>query len=415
MAMVRLAKRLLGRLWIMSKSIVFLGHYSGGSKDYDTRHFFFAKELVGLGYKSTIINAAYSHRLATPKKIEEPMVLHEDSGVGFISIKSPKYSGNSLKRVINMFSFVKNLILQTKNIIKIVGKIETIVMASPHPFGFFAAKYLAHKSGAKLIVDIKDIWPLSIIELAGVSRYHPFVVLGKITEILMYRYSDTIISPLQDIQKYFDDSNYRYKTVHIPTGIDTSFYDDIDKNSIFPKDKFKVGYVGGINQANAIDFLLDVAVELEKDYEDIVFVVVGKGAVKKSLMEKYSKYKNILFYDSVLKKEAFSIMRECDVLYKALLPHNVFRYGIFPLKLCEYMYAKVPILHVFDFPQSDLVRKSKGGFCSAYGDKKALRENIVKLYDMSEEKRGEIGQMAKSYVSENLSLKVIVRELKRVL
>ena len=41
------------------KSVLFLGHYNGGKKDFDARHFFFAKELVELGYKATIINAAF--------------------------------------------------------------------------------------------------------------------------------------------------------------------------------------------------------------------------------------------------------------------------------------------------------------------------------------------------------------------
>ena len=58
----------------MPKSVVFIGHYNGGKDDFDTRHFFFAKELVGLGYKTTIINAAFSHRIHDAKLIDNQYI-----------------------------------------------------------------------------------------------------------------------------------------------------------------------------------------------------------------------------------------------------------------------------------------------------------------------------------------------------
>ena len=101
----------------MPKSVVFIGHYNGGKDDFDTRHFFFAKELVGLGYKTTIINAAFSHRIHDAKLIDNQYISHIDSGVSFFSIKTPFYKGNGLRRIVNMFAFVLNLIKCTKKLL----------------------------------------------------------------------------------------------------------------------------------------------------------------------------------------------------------------------------------------------------------------------------------------------------------
>ncbi|MDO4729279.1 MAG: glycosyltransferase WbuB, partial [Bacteroidota bacterium] len=140
----------------MSKSVVFIGHYNGGKKDFDSRHYFFAKELAKLGYKATIINAAYSHRIHNAKLIKEPYIKFYDDGVCFISVKTPFYKGNGLKRIINMLSFTKNLIKYSKGILKEIGGIDYIVMATPHPFQFFGAKFISIRSSAKLIIDVKD-------------------------------------------------------------------------------------------------------------------------------------------------------------------------------------------------------------------------------------------------------------------
>ena len=401
----------------MPKSVVFIGHYNGGKDDFDTRHFFFAKELVGLGYKTTIINAAFSHRIHDAKLIDNQYISHIDSGVSFFSIKTPFYKGNGLRRIVNMFAFVLNLIKCTKKLLVEIGNIDVIIMASPHPFAIFAAKFMANKAKAKLIIDIKDIWPLSITELTSAKKYHPFVMLTKLTELFAYRVQDKIISPLNNINEYFYDSGLNIQAKHIPTGLDLDFYENINHENLqinIPSDKFIVGYIGGITKSNAIEFLLESANYFLQNYKDILFLVVGDGSYKNNLVKKYNS-SNILYIDAVKEEEAFMIMSKCDVLYRAMLPLKIYSYGISPLKMNEYMFAGVPIVHSFDYKEHDIVMKVGCGISVKSGSMLEIQNAILKIYNMPKEEREKMGQNGKEYVKNNLSYKVLVKKMIEVL
>ncbi|MDL0088296.1 glycosyltransferase family 4 protein [Campylobacter gastrosuis] len=395
----------------MSKSIVFIGHYSGGKQDFDTRHYFFAKELASLGYKTTIINAAFSHRIHDAKVINEPFIAHSDGDIKFFSIKTPFYKGNGFGRIVNMFAFVINLIRNTKKILKEIGHIDTIVMATPQPFTIFAAKFISHKTKAKLIVEIKDIWPLEIIELANVSKFHPFVLLLTIIEKIIYKFQDKLISPLANINEYFSNIKTTNNAVYVPTGLDIGYYDSIKLDFVDNrlKDKFIVGYIGGLTASNCIDILLDVACELKEQFPNIIFLVVGKGAQRDYLIGKYAS-SNIIFFDSVPKSEAFKIMTKCDILYKSSPDLNFYKYGLSPLKINEYMYAKTTIIHAFNIEKLDMIKKANCGLSIKTNDKLALKEAILKIYNMSKDERDKLGQNGWDYVRQNLSYEKIVKE-----
>ena len=382
----------------MPKCVVFIGHYNGAKDDFDTRHFFFAKELVGLGYKTTIINAAFSHRIHDAKLIDNQYISHIDSGVSFFSIKTPFYKGNGLRRIVNMFAFVLNLIKCTKKLLVEIGNIDVIIMASPHPFAIFAAKFMANKAKAKLIIDIKDIWPLSITELTSAKKYHPFVMLTKLTELFAYRVQDKIISPLNNINEYFYDSGLNIQAKHIPTGLDLDFYENINHKNLqidIPSDKFIVGYIGGITKSNAIEFLLESANYFLQNYKDILFLVVGDGSNKNNLVKKYNS-SNILYID-------------------AMLPLKIYSYGISPLKMNEYMFAGVPIVHSFDYKEHDIVMKAGCGISVKSGSMLEIQNAILKIYNMPKEEREQMGQNGKEYVKNNLSYKVLVKKMIEVL
>lgn len=399
------------------KRVVFLGHYNGGKKDFDARHFFFAKELVELGYEATIINAAFSHRIRDAMVISEPYSSHIEDGVKFLSVKTPKYFGNGFGRIINMFAFVINIIRHTNSISAELGKVDVIVMASPHPFQFFAAKILSKKLKAKLIIEIKDIWPLSIIEIMNTSKFHPFVILLSITERLMHKYSDLTISPLDNLNEYFKDYNIQANSVFVPTGLNLSFYDNInsDKLSIkLPDNKFIIGYIGGLTESNAIDFLLETASFFDSNYKDIVILIVGDGAQREKLTSAY-KNENIIFTGALSKDDAFRVMQRCDVLYRASPGLNLDKYGISPLKINEYMYSKTPIVHVFDLEEQDMVKMAKCGISIKFGSKEELINAILKIYSMPKEEREKMGQNGKEYVKNNLSYKVLVKKMIEVL
>ena len=399
---------------ITGKHIVFIGHYGGASNDYDSRNFFFARELVNNGYKVTIINAAYSHRFKKPK-IQESIFAEECiDNINFIRIKAPYYVGNGFKRLLNMFVFTKNLFFSVDEIIKKIGKVDSIVMSTPHPFQIFSALKLKKKCNSKLILDLRDIWPLSILELTNVGKWHPLILVMKFTEKLMYQKADLVISPLSNIGAYFSDAGFKNVPFKIiPAGINLENFKR-NEVSLQRNSKFIVGYIGGLTDSNAIDVLLDAATILDKSL-DIEIRITGDGAQKGRLKEKAKYITNVVFYDGVSKSEAFIHMLQCDLLYRGSPALNLYKYGISPLKLNEYMLTGRPIIHSFSFEESDIVKKIGCGLSVPANDPVKLMLAILEVYGMAEEEREVMGAKGKKYVETYSAYSSITKELEKVL
>ena len=79
-----------------------------------------------------------------------------------------------------------------------------------------------------------------------------------------------------------------------------------------------------------------------KEDENLVFVVVGDGPIKKDLQDQCLKLNpNVMFYDGVDKNEVLLIMQAIHILFLA----NQFKgysYGVSPMKLPEYIQSKNP-------------------------------------------------------------------------
>jgi len=57
----------------------------------------------------------------------------------------------------------------------------------------WVARRLARRAGAKLVYEVHDLWPLSPIELSGMPRWHPFIVLCQAAEDAGYRDADVVV------------------------------------------------------------------------------------------------------------------------------------------------------------------------------------------------------------------------------
>ena len=57
-----------------------------------------------------------------------------------------------------------------------------VIAASTYPMDIWPARRIAKRAKAKLVYEVHDLWPLSPMELGGMSRWHPFIMWVQMAE-----------------------------------------------------------------------------------------------------------------------------------------------------------------------------------------------------------------------------------------
>lgn len=108
----------------------------------------------------------------------------------------------------------------------------------------------------------------------------------------------------------FNGNNYEITT----NGIDSNvFYIHTNKDELFNKYKLNrknkiIGFVGNLEYIKGADRLVEIFKKIEKSNENIEFIVVGDGALKKKISDELSDFKNIKFTGKINQKEVAEYM-----------------------------------------------------------------------------------------------------------
>ena len=154
-------------IWIINETI--------GSRIHGMvfRPYYFAKEFVKLGHKVTIFSGSYTHIFSKLPEVEGFSTTENIDGIDYCWIKTPKYGkSQSLGRILNAFTFVAKMFLLRK---KRFGKPDAVIITSPTPFSILNGYWIKKKTGAKLIFEVRDIWPLTLTEIGRLTDRHPFI------------------------------------------------------------------------------------------------------------------------------------------------------------------------------------------------------------------------------------------------
>ncbi len=378
------------------------------------RHYYLAKELIKLGYKVTIFTSSFSHyRLKQHLKVKKTFTKENIDGINFIWVKMPNYKApKSLGRVRNWLLFALKLFFIP--FLKL-DKPSSILVSSLPLHSIIPGKYLANKYRAKLVFEVRDIWPLSAIELGGYSPKNPFIKHLQWLEDFAYKKADIVTTVLTNAYEHMKTRGLaENKFNYIPNGIsidDINKTEDLEENIInqLPKNKFIIGYAGTFGIANALDSFIKAA-KILKDNNAIAFVLVGTGKEKEKLLKLSKDCTNVFFVDAVKKNQVQSLLKYFDVCYIGWKNENIYNYGIAANKLFDYMYSEKPILHSFS-AKNDIVMVSNAGINVEAENPQAISDGVLKLYNMLEQERKQMGFNAKKYVLENHDYKCLANKL----
>lgn len=370
--------------------------YGGGMY----RHFYLAKEFNKLGYKTIIISGSYSHIFTSFPDMNGHIFKKETiDSIEFLWIKVIRYSGSfSKKRVIKWFEFVFKLFFIGRHI----DKPDFIISSPTEPFPIIPAYYFSKKYKAKLICEVRDIWPLSLMEIGGFSSNNPMIKIMSYLEKFAIKKSDTIVSNLENYSEHIKELGFK-KNVHwISNGInlqDMMFQKNLPNKicNLIPKDKFIIGYTGKIGISNAIILLLEAAKALQHN-KNLFFVIVGNGSEKNKLKKEFESLKNVIFINAIPKNQIQSMLKLFDVCYIGWMDRKLYKYGISANKIFDYMYSGKCILQYINQKRT-MISKYNCGIDIGFNNED-LAKAIEKISKFSKIELQNMGDNGKKYVLE---------------
>lgn len=389
-------------------NILLINHYAGSNRHgMEYRPYYLSREWVRSGHPTTVAAASYSHLRIQNPTFRGVEYREEIDGIQYIWWKTPGYQGNGAKRVVNIFSFLYRV---QRNLHHFRGehKPDLVIASSTYPLDIIPAHRIARQTGARLVYEVHDLWPLTLIELGGMSPRHPFVMLLQWAENFAYRCVDRVVSILPNADAHMREHGLAPgKFVHIPNGIDVGEWENGSQPlpelhqqalcEIKRQGAFLVGYAGGHGLSNALDTLVDTAVLMQN--EPVAFVLVGQGPEKAALHEKAEQcgLRNIHFLPPVPKLSIPALLREMDVLYLGWRSEPLYRFGISPNKLLDYMMSAKPVLHANPAP-NDSVTECGCGISVPPENPAANADAIRKFMRASTAEKVAMGQRGKAYV-----------------
>lgn len=381
----------------MKATIWIINHYAlTPSQGGLSRHYFFAKELQARGYNVRIFTSSVIHNTDINMIAENEKRMFKDveyEGVNYTYIKSSGYKGNGLSRIKNMLGFAYSI----KKIWKQYSweKPDIIYSSSPDIFTVWKAEKFAKKHDLPCMVEVRDLWPLSIAEYKGFSNGNPAIRILYGLEKRIYKRADAIVFTMPGGKDYISDKGWsKYissdKIFNVNNGIDIEeqnaqrsehTLDDGDLNG----GSFKVIYAGSIRTANAVDLIVRAAEHL-KNKTDIKFLIYGDGDKRAELEEYCSKtgLQNVIFKGKVDKKYIPYVCSAASVNVISVKQTGVSKYGVSWNKLFDYMNAGRPILSNVAV-NYDLIEKFDCGISLSKQEPKDIADAVLKLYELSPE------------------------------
>ena len=362
-----------------------------------TRLFELTTRLAARGHTVTVVTAmpnyptgrvfeGYRGRL----RVEEEM-----DGVRVVRTwVRPSDSARPLPRLVSYLSFMSSgMFLGWRGL----GRQDVLLFDSPPLFLVPAALALGRIAGARIAMNVSDIWPdvavrlglrmgvLTLRSLRGLERWG-------------YGASDVVLTPTAAARDQIAMRFPHVRSAVVSSGVDLDLFrpslrsDEVRRSLGAGPDDFLVGYCGLHGLFQGLEAVVEAA-DLLRGHRAIRFVMVGDGPSKASLVSLADAkgVPNLRFEDTVPRSTVASILASCDA---AVVPLAAELPGTMPSKVYEALASGVPLIVSQGCEAEALVNEHEVGRTFAPLDSEELASAVIELADHTGG-TGEMGRRAR--------------------
>jgi|WetSurMetagenome_2_1015567.scaffolds.fasta_scaffold34383_2 colanic acid biosynthesis glycosyl transferase WcaI len=317
----------------------------------------------------------------------------------------PSHDKSTFHRTLNYISFSLSAFLLGPWLIRKPDVIYVYNLITLAPAAFLMRLLF----GSKVIIDVQDLWPESIVNSSMLQNSGVLYLLNKICN-WVYRRADRITSLSPGFKQELTSRGIPSEKIEV-------VYNWCDEAAIAPvgpssrqakppdlQGKFVVLFAGSMGILQGLDTLLDCAKLCAVGLPDVRFVLIGEGVDRLRLQQKTEEIglKNLVFLSSRPVEKMGEIFALADALIVHLVDNPLFRITI-PSKTQAYLYVGKPIIMAMRGDAGDIVRHSGAGIICEPENPKAIMNVIRTLHEMPEIERQEMGASGHRYYMEHLS------------
>jgi len=390
---------------------VVIVNYNAGSPRHgpNLRGYYMAKYLVKRGYKVQVFSSSYFHKWVTLPRITGEVTPEVIAGAQYNWVRTRPYKG-LIGRIWSFHQFAAKL---PKAVRQQVPDMKALICSSPPPILARVCHRIAKRYGARFLFEVRDIWPLAIIEMGSATRLNPYAALLGWYERYAYANADMVVSALPCAEPHMREKGLpEGRFCSIENGTETYDLPQIDEADIAAevravlerKVRFRIGYAGAFDRDNDAMSLIQAAKLLKE--RDIEVVLIGKGIRKDELEAEASGLPNVTILPAVPSAQVPWVLARFDACYMGLKDKPINMYGVSMAKIFEYLRASRPIVSAVR-AGNDIVGAADCGISVTPEDPQAIADAIVRLADMPHDERRAMGERGAAYLQAHHSYDVL--------
>lgn len=385
-------------------------------RGHSSRTYDFSLELKNRGHKVTMFTNSYCHWTHQCRlKPSEKWRIEDIDGIRVIWLRTIHYIDSGMMRGLNMVSNAWRCI-QVSRILQ--EKPDVVVGPSVPLLTGWAASIVAEMKEAAFVFEVRDIWPLALVESGGLSKKNSIYYVLRYLEKFLYRTSQRISSALPFVYKHISESSADpEKVIWIPNGINFERFSGFETYDGGVKNRILAMYVGGFGAEHDVMTIVRAANILKnKGNNRYKFVIVGNGPkrLECEMEASLNKLSNIEFRDPVAKSDVPKLQMEADVLVASIIDSGVYRFGLNLNKLYDYFASGRPVIFSGKAP-NDLVAEAGSGFSIPPEEPEAMARALEKMIEMSPTERIDMGKRGRKYIETKFDMSVLGDRMEELL
>ena len=115
-------------------NILLINHYAGSkAHGMEYQPFYLAREWTGLGHCVTIVATSSSHVRTVPPVTQGDYTAEDVGGISYVWLRAPGYRGNGVRRVLNIGTFISQLLHHRTRLIRDCRP-DVVIASSTYPW-----------------------------------------------------------------------------------------------------------------------------------------------------------------------------------------------------------------------------------------------------------------------------------------